>query len=245
MGRNNVHIPKVWRGASEPSPTLHNFFHFEISNGPKEHLRGKSKVTNSIKYKPGTTLSDSIGRTNATMPSKLNKIQKLVTKKKGKNSKALHENSRDALRIRKASIRDDRVNREHKIRKGANEQWLNRVAWFKDHLPDTLHPFEKAELQAAAKEYLTHMDEEINQLQAERRSGRPATTRQQVLELAKDAEKKEYVSGLWVPNLQDEQTLIKLDAWQYDWLSLSNMGFIRIDSEGLVKEAQFPPNKAA
>jgi hypothetical protein len=36
-----------------------------------------------------------------------------------------------------------------------------------------------------------------------------------------------------------------LDAWQYDWLSLSNMGFIRIDSEGLVKEAQFPPNKAA
>jgi translation machinery-associated protein 16 len=179
------------------------------------------------------------------MPSKLNKIQKLVTKKKGKGAKALHENSRDALRIRKASIRDDRVNREHRIRKGANEQWLNRVAWFKDHLPDTLHPFEKAELQAAAEEYLTHMDEEINQLQAERRSGRPATTRQQVLELAKDAEKKEYVSGLWVPNLQDEQTLIKLDAWQYDWLSLSNMGFVRIDSEGLVKEAQFPPNKAA
>jgi hypothetical protein len=39
--------------------------------------------------------------------------------------------------------------------------------------------------------------------------------------------------------------LIKLDAWQYDWISLSNMGFIRIDPEGAVKEAQFPPNKAA
>jgi len=179
------------------------------------------------------------------MPSKLNKIQKLVTKKKGSSSKALHENSRDALRIRKASIRDDRVNREHKIRKGANEQWINRVAWFKDNLPDTLHPFSKAKLQATAEEYLTHMDEEINQLQSERRAGRPATTRQQVLELAKDAEKKEFASGLWMPNLQDEQTLVKLDAWQYDWISLSNMGFVRVDSEGAVKEAQFPPNKAA
>jgi translation machinery-associated protein 16 len=179
------------------------------------------------------------------MPSKLTKIQKLVTKKKGKSSRALHENSRDALRIRKASIRDDRVSKDHKVRKGANEQWVNRVAWFKDRLPDTLHPYTKEELVAAAEEYLTHMDEEINQLQSERRAGRPATTRHQLLELAKDGVQKEFVSGLWMPNLQDEQTLIKLDAWQYDWLSLSNMGFVRVDAEGLVKEAQFPPNKAA
>jgi translation machinery-associated protein 16 len=89
------------------------------------------------------------------------------------------------------------------------------------------------------------MDEEINALQAERRSGRPATTRQQLLELAKDNEKKEYKSGLWVPNLQDEQTLLKLDAWEHDWLSLGNMEFVRIDDEGVIKEAQFPPNKAA
>jgi len=154
----------------------------------------------------------------------LNKIQKHVTKKKGANAKALHENSRDALRIRKAAVRDDRVARKHKIQKGANESWLNRIAWFKEHLPDTLHPFDKAEMQAAAEEYLTHMDEEINELQSEGR---------------------EYESGLWIPNLQDEQTLVKLDAWQYDWLSLSNMEFVRIHPDGVVKEAHFPPNKAA
>ena len=179
------------------------------------------------------------------MPSKLNKIQKLVTKKKGTNARALHENSRDALRIRKASTRDDRVARKNKVQKGINEQWLNRIAWFKEHLPETLHPFDQAQFQAIAEEYLTHMDEEINALQAERRSGRPATTRQQLLELAKDNEKKEYKSGLWVPNLQDEQTLLKLVAWEHDWLSLGNMEFVRIDDEGVIKEAQFPPNKAA
>jgi len=179
------------------------------------------------------------------MPSKLNKIQKLVTKKKGNNARALHENSRDALRIKKASTRDDRVARKNKVQKGINEQWLNRISWFKEHLPDTLHPFDLPQFQAIVEEYLTHMDEEINALQAERRSGRPATTRQQLLELAKDNEKKEYRSGLWVPNLQDEQTLLKLDAWEYDWLSLGNMEFVRIDDEGAIKEAQFPPNKAA
>lgn len=179
------------------------------------------------------------------MPSKLNKIQKLVTKKKGANAKSLHENSRDALRIRKAAVRDDRVARKHKIQKGANESWLNRIAWFKENLPDTLHPFDQTELQAAAEEYLTRLDEEITQLQSERRAGRPANTRQQLLEQAKDGEKKEYESGLWIPNLQDEQTLVKLDAWQYDWLSLSNMNFVRIQPNGVVKEAHFPPNKAA
>lgn len=178
------------------------------------------------------------------MPSKLSKIQKTVAKKKGDNAKALHENSRDALRIRKAAMRDDRVARESKVRKGANEAWLHRVAWFKEHLPDTLHPFDKDQLQAAAKEYLTHLDEEIDELQSQRRAGRPATSRQQLLEQSKDGEKKEYASGLWMPNLQDEQTLVKLDAWQYDWISLGNMNFIRIDAEGTIKEAQFPPNKA-
>ena len=179
------------------------------------------------------------------MPSKLNKIQKLVTKKKGNNSRALHENSRDALRLKKASTRDDRVNRKNKVQKGITEQWLNRISWFKEHLPDTLHPFDLPEFKAIVEEYLTHMDEEINALQAERRAGRHATTRQQLLELAKDNEKKEYKSGLWVPNLQDEQTLLKLDAWDHDWLSLSNMEFVRLDDEGVIKEAQFPPNKAA
>ena len=62
---------------------------------------------------------------------------------------------------------------------------------------------------------------------------------------AKDGEKKEYASGLWVPNLQDEQTLIKLDVWQYDWLSLGNMEFSRVDSDGTIKHATFPPNKGA
>ena len=87
--------------------------------------------------------------------------------------------------------------------------------------------------------------DELAQLKAERRSGRPASTRQTLLEQRRDLEGKEYESGFWVPNLQDVETLVKLDAWKWDWLSLGNMRFIRVDDKGMVKESQFPPRGAS
>lgn len=54
------------------------------------------------------------------MPSKFNKVQKHVNKKKG-STNSLHENSRDALRLRNAVIRDDKVARMSAIREKTNE----------------------------------------------------------------------------------------------------------------------------
>ena len=56
----------------------------------------------------------------ATMPSKFHKVQKRVNKKKG-STNALHENSRDALRLRSAVQRDDRVHRMGALREKVNE----------------------------------------------------------------------------------------------------------------------------
>jgi len=58
------------------------------------------------------------------MPSKYAKVQKKVVKKKGASkAKALHENSRDALRMRNASARDDRVARLSAVREKTNEKF--------------------------------------------------------------------------------------------------------------------------
>lgn len=58
------------------------------------------------------------------MPSKYAKIQKHVTKKKGAAKlTALHEESRDARRLRKAVVRDDRVARMSAVREKANENY--------------------------------------------------------------------------------------------------------------------------
>jgi hypothetical protein len=57
-----------------------------------------------------------------TMPSKFAKVQKQVSKKKG-GALALHENSRDALRLRAAVARDDRVARLGAVREKLNDAY--------------------------------------------------------------------------------------------------------------------------
>ncbi|KAK0269500.1 translation machinery-associated protein 16 [Friedmanniomyces endolithicus] len=179
------------------------------------------------------------------MPSKLSKVQKHVTKKKGSKINSLHENSRDAKRLRNAGARDDRVARLGAVREKANRQWLERVFFLQDRLPDTLHPLDIEAIQALITEFLKRNDEEIEQLKAERRVGRPPSTRSTMLEQEKKVEGKEYESGFRVPNLRDEETLTRLDGWKGDWISLANLRFLRIDAGGQVKESQFPPRDLA
>lgn len=179
------------------------------------------------------------------MPSKLAKVQKHVTKKKGAKATSLHENSRDSKRLRSAGARDDRVARLTAVRQHANKQWLDRVAFFQDRLPETLHPLETEKIQALVQDYLARSDEELEQLKAERRSGRPASTRQTLLEQQRNMEGKEFESGFWMPNLQDEETLTRLDGWKGDWVGLGVMRFVRVSREGAVNESSFPPRGAS
>ena len=178
---------------------------------------------------------------DVNMPSKLAKVQKHVTKKKGANAASLHENSRDARRLRKAGARDDSVAKKGAVREKANKQWTDRVAFFQQNIPETLHPLERGEIQALIQEYLERSTAELEQLVSERRPGRPPSTRQTLLEQARQMEAKEYEGGFWLPNLQDEETLTKLDGWKGEWIALATMRFIRVQSDGKVKESAFPP----
>jgi len=179
------------------------------------------------------------------MPSSLAKVQKHVRKKKGDKSKSLHENSRDAQRLRRATNRDERVAKLGAIKKSANRQWIDRILFCVDHLPDTLHPLEVDEMRSLIQDFVDRNSEELSQLKAERRPGRPPSTRQVLLEQQRDVDAKEFESGFWMPNLQDAETLVKLNDWSGDWISLANMRFVRLRQDGEVKESQFPPRGAS
>lgn len=179
------------------------------------------------------------------MVSKLSKVQKSVNKKQGgQKVNKLHENSRDAQRLRNAGARDDKVLRVASHRRKENKLWIDRIAFLKENLPDTLHPMELEDIKALIEQYLSRYNDEIAQLKSERRPGRPATTRQVLLEQQVVTEAQEYAGGFWMPNLQDAETLVKLDAWEGRWLGLGNLRFIRVVKEGGVKESQFPPGGA-
>lgn len=179
------------------------------------------------------------------MPSKLAKVQKHVAKKKGSKIHSLHENSRDAKRLRRAGARDDRVARLSATRERNNKPWTARIVFFQEHLPETLHPLDSESIQTLISDYLARNDEEIDLLKAERRAGRPASNRQTILEDQKKVEQREYDSGFWLPNLQDEETLVKLDQWKGDWIGLGIMRFSRVDKAGVAKKSQFPPRGAS
>lgn len=60
------------------------------------------------------------------MPSSLHKVSKKISKKKGASSiksGVLHENSRDAQKIRRASARDDKITRLAKVRAKLNQPY--------------------------------------------------------------------------------------------------------------------------
>jgi translation machinery-associated protein 16 len=60
--------------------------------------------------------------------NRLSKVQKHITKKKGKNA-SLHENSRDTHRLQSASARDDKINRLSAVREKQNRPYsmLRRI----------------------------------------------------------------------------------------------------------------------
>ncbi|KAG9874217.1 hypothetical protein KCV05_g22742, partial [Aureobasidium melanogenum] len=92
------------------------------------------------------------------MPSKFAKVQKQVSKKKGA-ALALHENSRDALRLRSAVARDDRVARLGAMREKMNDVYLNRIVFLQDEIPDPLRPLTDAEVHHVIAKYLRREDE--------------------------------------------------------------------------------------
>ncbi|KAI4119918.1 MAG: hypothetical protein LQ345_000176 [Seirophora villosa] len=127
------------------------------------------------------------------MPKNLAKVQKKIAKKKG-NVSSLHENSRDARRLRRA---------------GAS--------------------------------YLARDSAELSTLQASRRSGRPTSTREDTLKQQMDAEAKEYVSGLWLPDMEDPETVEKLKDWSGEWMNLNTLKFARVKQDGTRHASSFPP----
>ena len=104
------------------------------------------RIANSIRNFLEKTSRYSTPQTAIIMPSKLAKITKHVTKKKGAKITSLHEDSRDARRLRKAGARDDRVIRMTHVRQKANGQWLERIAFMQESIPETLHPLEEDEV---------------------------------------------------------------------------------------------------
>ena len=84
-------------------------------------------------------------------------------------------------------------------------------------------------------------DDELLELQANRRPGRPTSTREDRLRQRIEAEESEYNTGFWVPDMRDAESKTSLRQWSGDWSSLSSLRFIRMTKKGEIRISSFPP----
>ncbi|KAL8978230.1 MAG: hypothetical protein Q9177_006456 [Variospora cf. flavescens] len=166
------------------------------------------------------------------MPKNLAKVQKKIAKKKG-NVSSLHENSRDAKRLRRA---------------GARSEKLEKVAAARGRATQPLLPFSSTPIKRTdclnylfTSSYLARDFTELSTLQASRRPGRPTSTREDTLKQQRDAEAKEYVSGLWLPDMEDPETVEKLKDWSGEWMNLNTLRYVRVKQDGTRHASSFPP----
>ena len=89
--------------------------------------------------------------------------------------------------------------------------------------------------------YIKRHNEELAHLQSDRRPGRPSNPHEGALKNISTKEDREYSSGFWMPDMENEENLKMLRDWDRQWLSLSTLKFVRLMHGGAVNPSSFPP----
>ncbi|KAJ5692479.1 hypothetical protein N7462_001902 [Penicillium macrosclerotiorum] len=175
------------------------------------------------------------------MPRTLQKVHKHIAKKRHGVVDSLHENSRDARRLRRAGARDDRLSRHTAMVLKARQPYMDRIEYFHEAVQAIDQPLSDAELAEIVTQCINRDAEELEKLQQERRKGRPPIKREEALTQRTETEQKEFKTGFWVPELGDADVLHALKHWNGEWTGLSSMKFCRLTQDGVKQSSSFPP----
>ncbi|KAH8819547.1 translation machinery-associated protein 16 [Xylogone sp. PMI_703] len=175
------------------------------------------------------------------MPTSVDKARKKISKKKG-DITVLHENSRDSQRLRRAQMRDEKLQKISASRRKMDQPYIERATYFQDAIrKNNSQPLEFDAIKALIESYVHQHGEEFEGLKKARRAGRPASTREDLLKMKITALKKEYENGFYVPDITDADNVTFLDRWEGTWSYLSTLKWVRITKQGVVQPCKFPP----
>lgn len=176
------------------------------------------------------------------MAKTLEKTRKQIAKKKGGSIDVLHANSRNAKRLHKAKVRDERLEKLADSRKKQDKPLLRRVSHFRNVVSENGNkPLDLEVVRAKINDYVHQFDEELEEAKKARRPGRPASTKEDLLMMKVAALKKEQEDGFYIPDLTTEKTVHLLERWEGSWAFLSNIDWVKISGTGSARAAKFPP----
>ncbi|KFY41406.1 hypothetical protein V494_03026 [Pseudogymnoascus sp. VKM F-4513 (FW-928)] len=175
------------------------------------------------------------------MAKGLMKTRKKINKK-GSDIHALHENSRDSMRLRRASNRDEKLKRVGSAKRKDNQPLIVRAAFFQEAVRrNGGKELTMEQITPLIEEFVHQNDEEYSEIKSERRAGRPASTREDVLRIRIAKDEKEWENGFYLPDLTIPDNAIYLDRWDGSWAYLPTLKWVTIAKNGTVKPSSFPP----
>lgn len=175
------------------------------------------------------------------MARALSKVQKQISKKKGGKPTALHENSRDARRLRQAGAREDKIARIMTAAARSNQIYVDRIRWFQERLGGLETALSDAEVQQLVEEFISREQDDLAQIKAAQRPGRPRSKAEERIQARIDAEEKEFKAGFWAPEMRNENCIEKLRRWGGEWGGLSTLTYVRVVKGSNIKPSSFPP----
>ncbi|KAG6033989.1 hypothetical protein E4U40_004554 [Claviceps sp. LM458 group G5] len=179
------------------------------------------------------------------MPSSLQKTRKQIAKKRNGEVNALHAKSRDSFRLHKAAVRDQRLEKLAAARGKKEQPILDRVAFFHEELAKKDNePLDVEAVQSLIQKFIHQYDEEYDSVKKARRSGRPPSTKEDMLKLKIKALEAEYEKGFVLPDVTSAESAKLLENWKGEWAYLSTLSWVKVSSTGQMRAAELPSKDA-
>ncbi|KAK1766523.1 translation machinery-associated protein 16 [Phialemonium atrogriseum] len=176
------------------------------------------------------------------MAKTLEKTRKQISKKRNGVVDSLHEFSRDSRRLRRALLRDERLEKMAGSRKKNNKPLLERASFFQRAIRENDgRPLQIEAVQSKIQEFIHQYDEEYETITKARRAGRGASAREDLLKAKISSLEKEYQNGFFLPDLTTVENVPLLDRWEGTWSYLTNVTWVRVNTSGNVQPSSFPP----
>lgn len=142
-------------------------------------------------------------------------LSKVLKKLAKQSSGSLHVKGRKFKQLNRATEREYKI----KARKAQFAEQKNHELLFYLHLQETIAEepekshYDVEEMREILNEYICRNDEEIEQMEKERRPGRPMTNRHQIMIEKRKHDQHLFVTGFRMPDLSDDETTRRLRNW--------------------------------
>ncbi|EGW30961.1 uncharacterized protein SPAPADRAFT_142119 [Spathaspora passalidarum NRRL Y-27907] len=162
----------------------------------------------------------------------LNKVTKNLSKSTGQ----MHIKGRKFKQLNRATLRDKKIN-ERKLKTLQQKENELAIVFFLQKLINddddfkVQETFSLEEIKEFIELFIGRFDDELEELRAARRPGRPATSRQQILEEKVKHDRQVYATGVKVPDLADKETVQRLRLWNGTTGGATIMKFVHVSKD--------------